>query len=217
MSQLSKLKQSRNKWKLKAMQRTDDNHYLRRELVRVKQERYRYKQALKAAQEQFRFPDSCPDERLIYLMIVDPSQLQEVRERETAKIILIMQSWEHAFCAESPADILTLYAEDAVLWGVLSPLRRDTPTAIRDYFVDVFTLIERKVAFTNPLIRIYGDTAVNTGYCTFSWIREGIVETIPARYSMTYVKRYQRWLIADHHLSTIPENGFKSVASKFGL
>lgn len=205
MSQLSKVRQSRNQWKQKAIQRIDDNRYLRRELVRVKQERDRYKQTLKTAQECFRIPDSYPDEILLYLMIVDPSQFREVRERETTKIMVIMQTWEHAFCEGSSESLLSLYAEDAVFCGALSPLRRDTPTSIRDYFEDVFTLMAHKVTFDDPLIRVYGDTAVNTGYYTFSWIREGKVEMIPARYSITYVKRYQRWLIVDHHSSVIPD------------
>ena len=34
---------------------------------------------------------------------------------------------------------------------------------------------------------------------------------IPARYSMTYVKRYQRWFIVDHHSSVIGEPSCKSI------
>jgi uncharacterized protein (TIGR02246 family) len=214
MRQLSKVRKSRNQWKHKAIQRADDNRYLCRELTRIKQERDRHKQVLKATQVRLRHPDAYPDDRLLYLMIVDPSQLQSVREREAAKITVIMQVWEQAFRAESPENILSLYAEDAVLWGALSPLRRDTPTAIRDYFTEVFTLMERKVTFIDPLIRVYGDTAVNTGYYTFSWIRDEKSETIPARYSITYVKRYQQWLIVEHHSSVKPELNLKPVLIK---
>ena len=211
MRQLSKVRKSRNQWKHKAIQRADDNRYLRRELTRIKQERDRHKQTLKAAGVRLHLPDSYPDDRLLYLMIVDPSQLQSVREREATKVMVIMQAWEQAFRAESPENILSLYAEDAVLWGALSLPRRDTPTAIREYFVEVFTLMERKVTFSDPLIRVYGDTAINTGYYTFSWIKEGQGETVPARYSMTYVKRCQRWSIVEHHSSVIGEPSLKSV------
>ena len=34
---------------------------------------------------------------------------------------------------------------------------------------------------------------------------------IPARYSMTYVKRYQRWFIVDHHSSVIGKPSCKSI------
>ena len=39
MSSQSKLRQSRERWKLKASTRADDNRYLRKELARVKNER----------------------------------------------------------------------------------------------------------------------------------------------------------------------------------
>ena len=38
------------------------------------------------------------------------------------------------------------------------------------------------------MIRVYGDTAVNTGYYTFSYTKDGETKSIPARYSFTYVK-----------------------------
>jgi hypothetical protein len=203
MSQLSKVRQSRNRWKHKAIQRADDNRYLRKELSRIKHKRDRHHQALKANQVSLRLAVSCPDEKLLYLMIVDPSQSQAVRERETANITVAMEAWALAFSADSPENILSLYAEDSVLWGTLSPQRLDTPAAIRDYFAGMFLLRERKVTFTDPLIRVYGDTAVNTGYYTLSWIRNRKAEITPAHYSMTYVKRYQRWLIVEHHSSVV--------------
>ena len=39
MSSQSKLRQSRERWKLKASARANDNRYLRKELARVKNER----------------------------------------------------------------------------------------------------------------------------------------------------------------------------------
>ena len=44
------------------------------------------------------------------------------------------------------------------------------------------------VKFGDQLIRVYGDTAVNTGYYTFSYTKDGETKSIPARYSFTYVK-----------------------------
>jgi len=41
MSQIWKLKQSRNEWKRKAVERAEQNRYLRKELARVKRERDR--------------------------------------------------------------------------------------------------------------------------------------------------------------------------------
>ena len=62
-----------------------------------------------------------------------------------------------------------------------------------------------KVAFGEQLIRIYGSTAVNTGYYTFSFVRDGEARTLPARYSFTYVNQGKNWMIVDHHSSAMPQ------------
>jgi hypothetical protein len=62
-----------------------------------------------------------------------------------------------------------------------------------------------KVAFGDQLTRVYVcDTAVNTGYYTFSYVKDGETKSLPARYSFTYVKRGDAWLIVDHHSSAVP-------------
>jgi Domain of unknown function (DUF4440) len=50
----------------------------------------------------------------------------------------------------------------------------------------------------------YGDTAVNTGYYTFAYLKDGEMKNFPARYSFTYVRNGDRWLIVDHHSSAVP-------------
>ena len=113
--------------------------------------------------------------------------------------------WAEVFVLDNPDPILALYAKDGVLWGTLSPTRRDDPAAIRDYFVKAFAALPgHKVAFGNQLIRVYGDTAVNTGYYTFSFMKEGKPTSLPARYSFTYVNQGGKWLIVDHHSSAMP-------------
>ena len=78
-------------------------------------------------------------------------------------------------------------------------------SALRDYFVTAFKVLPGlKVTFGDQLIRIYDATAVNTGYYTFSYVRDGETKTLPARYSFTYVKRGDSWLIVDHHSSAMP-------------
>ena len=56
--------------------------------------------------------------------------------------------------------------------------------ALRDYFVTAFKVLPGlKVDFGDQLIRLYGDTAVNSGYYTFSYVKDGETKTLPARYS----------------------------------
>ncbi len=95
--------------------------------------------------------------------------------------------WAGALGENDPDQVLPFYAKDAVLWGTLSPTVRSNPAALRE------------------LIRVYGGTAVNTGYYTFSFVRDGESKTLPARYSFTYVKQGKNWMIVDHHSSAMPQ------------
>jgi uncharacterized protein (TIGR02246 family) len=114
-------------------------------------------------------------------------------------------AWAQALGEDDPDKVLPLYSSDAVLWGTLSPKLRSDPTALRDYFVGAFKALSAlKVAFGDHLIRVYGNTAVNTGYYTFSYSQNGESKTFPARYSFTYVKNGDRWMIVDHHSSAMP-------------
>jgi uncharacterized protein (TIGR02246 family) len=113
--------------------------------------------------------------------------------------------WAQALGQDEPDKVLPLYASDAVLWGTLSPTVRAEPAGLRDYFVNAFKVLPGlKVAFGDQFIRVYGSTAVNTGYYTFSYVQDGQSKTLPARYSFTYVKSGEHWLIVDHHSSTMP-------------
>jgi hypothetical protein len=113
--------------------------------------------------------------------------------------------WAELFTDDNPDAILALYDKEGVLWGTLSPTRRDDPAALRDYFQRAFVALPgHKVSFGNQLIRVYGDTAVNTGYYTFSYVKDGETKSIPARYSFTYVKKGNNWMIVDHHSSAMP-------------
>jgi hypothetical protein len=81
--------------------------------------------------------------------------------------------------------VLPLYADDAVLWGTLSPTVRADRAALRDYFVGAFTALPGlKVTFGEQLIRVYGTTAVNTGYYTLSYLKDGETKSWPARYKL---------------------------------
>jgi uncharacterized protein (TIGR02246 family) len=114
-------------------------------------------------------------------------------------------TWARALGEDDPDKVLPLYSEDAVLWGTLSPKVRADRAAMRDYFVTAFKVLPGlKVSFGDQLIRVYGDTAVNTGYYSFEYVKDGEAKTFPARYSFTYVKNGDNWLIVDHHSSAMP-------------
>ena len=102
--------------------------------------------------------------------------------------------WGRVLGEDDPDKVLPLYADDAVLWGTLSPMVRSDRAALRDYFVTAFRVL--------PGLKVtFGD---HTGYYTFSYSKDGEVKTLPARYSFTYINNGERWLIVDHHSSAMP-------------
>jgi uncharacterized protein (TIGR02246 family) len=116
-----------------------------------------------------------------------------------------IMKWGDTLGQNDPDKVVALYAPDAVLWGTLSPTVRADHAALRDYFVTAFKVLPNlKVAFGEQLIRVYGTTAVNTGYYTFSYLKDGESKTLPARYSFTLVKDGEKWMIVDHHSSAMP-------------
>lgn len=115
------------------------------------------------------------------------------------------KQWAEVFAQNDPDKILALYAKDGVLWGTLSPAVRSDVASMRAYFVAAFAALPKaKVSFGDQLIRVYGNTAVNTGSYTFSFTKDGETKSIPARYSFTYVKDGDTWRIVDHHSSAMP-------------
>jgi uncharacterized protein (TIGR02246 family) len=114
--------------------------------------------------------------------------------------------WAEAVASQDPDPVVALYDDEtAVLWGTISPTRLDGKPGIRGYFERAFKVLPGlKAAFGDQNIRVLGDTAVNTGYYTFSFMKDGETKTLPARYSFTYVRRPWGWMIVDHHSSKMP-------------
>ena len=115
------------------------------------------------------------------------------------------ERWGTVFAENNPDTIVAFYAKDGVLWGTLSSSVRSDPVAVKAYFVSAFQALPKAtVKFGDQAIRVYGNTAINTGYYTFSYTKDGETKSIPARYSFTYVKDGNDWKIVDHHSSTLP-------------
>ena len=113
--------------------------------------------------------------------------------------------WGQTLGQNDPDKVVLLYAPDGVLWGTISTTLRSDRAALREYFVTAFKALPGlRVTFGEQLIRVYGGTAVNTGYYTFSYVKDGETKTLPARYSFTLVKDGENWMIVDHHSSVIP-------------
>lgn len=115
------------------------------------------------------------------------------------------QAWAAAMTNHDVARVVALYDSKAVLWGTRSPTLRDSPATVRGYFNILRTVPPSyKAVLGEQRIRVYGDTAINTGTYTFSEVRDGKEITRPARFSFVYRRVGGRWLIVDHHSSAVP-------------
>lgn len=126
------------------------------------------------------------------------------KDNANQDIVDFLGIWTRAFSAASPHAIVSLYADDASLWGTLSPIRRADTDAIYDYFDQAFIFSERSVEFHDWHIRRFTDIALCSGAYTFSLKKAGEQLIIPSRYSMALAKRPQGWRIVEHHSSAMP-------------
>ena len=111
-------------------------------------------------------------------------------------------AWRAA--SRDSARIRAMYDSDAVLWGTSAKTVAPNPPAIAEYFKDAEKRPNARVAFGEQHIRVYGDVAVNTGYYTFSDVRDGQQVSVPARFTMVFRNRDGKWLIVGHHSSRVP-------------
>lgn len=111
------------------------------------------------------------------------------------------QQWVEGISKGDPDYMVSLYADDAILHGTVSPVVREGHAPIREYFAALSS--PPTMSFVEPQhIRVYDDVAVNTGnYET----RIGDAAPVQLRYSFVYQKVGDQWLIIDHHSSRMPE------------
>jgi hypothetical protein len=108
-------------------------------------------------------------------------------------------------------EISSLYTKDATLIGADAPEVRNSPEEIRRYFKNFTQLPNLAITGYSGSVRIYGDSAVETGYYTFAYDKGEKREAVPARFSIHYRRVNGEWKIDDHHSSRLP-----NAASKQG-
>jgi len=144
---------------------------------------------------------------LVSFLLLNMNSMVQAGDKED--VLAAMNMWKQNLAvgtADDPSKILSLYAKDGILWGTISAKLRDNPALIKDYFVNAYKKLPKlTVEFIDPHVRVYGNTAINTGYYTFSFEKNGEMKTLPARYSFSLVKRDGKWLLADHHSSGMPK------------
>lgn len=127
-----------------------------------------------------------------------PAVAEEKREPPA-----IAEQWAAAFSKGDLEALMSLYGEDALMWGTSASKLRKGSIAIRQYYAQLlkaFPGIRVSLAETSP--RVYGDAGVNSGSYTMRRVlHDGRVNVTSARFTMIYVWRGGKWLIVDHHSS----------------
>lgn len=113
--------------------------------------------------------------------------------------------WIDAFNRRSSADIVALYAADAVFFGTSSQVLRDRPELVRDYFKGLASQGDAVISMGDHRVQVFGLIAINTGYYTRTTQQDGRAVQTPARFSFVYEKRDGQWMIVNHHSSAFPQ------------
>ncbi|MEC8427347.1 MAG: SgcJ/EcaC family oxidoreductase [Pseudomonadota bacterium] len=117
------------------------------------------------------------------------------------EITALFDKWNAALQSGSPKNVVDLYKHDAILLPTISNLVRHNHKEIEDYFV-LFLEQGPQGKINEFNIRLYGEIATNSGIYTFT-LRDG--SEVQARFTFVYEWNGERWLIAEHHSSRMPE------------
>jgi uncharacterized protein (TIGR02246 family) len=132
-----------------------------------------------------------------------PAPSVEPRTQEKPERPAVAEQWAAAFTKGDLDALMSLYDEDALLWGTSASKMRKGSSAIREYYAQLlqaFPGIRVSLAETSP--RVFGDAGVNSGSYTMHRVsRGGRINVTSARFTMVYVWRRGKWLIVDHHSS----------------
>jgi len=112
-------------------------------------------------------------------------------------------AWVEAFNSRDAARVASLYDSDAILFDVADSKSRSGAAGIAEYYKANVQRSTQRAALGERTIRVFGDTAIDSGTMTFFEMRDGQATTAPARYSLTYRNRGGKWLIVDHQLALI--------------
>jgi uncharacterized protein (TIGR02246 family) len=114
------------------------------------------------------------------------------------------KAWQTAYDSRDPKRIVSLYDAQAVLWGTTAKTIASDPNAVWEYFKGAASRPNARVVIGEQHIRVFGDTAFNSGYYTFTDIRDGQSIPRPSRFTFVFHRQEGQWLLVAHHSSAMP-------------
>jgi len=120
----------------------------------------------------------------------------------SAQVAAATAEWISTFNTRDAARISALYAPDAILWGTVSKTIRTTPGEILEYFEESSAKRPSlRMVLGEYHVRLYGDIAINSGYYSSHNPVDGKEVVIPMRFTFTYRREGEHWMIVNHHSS----------------
>ncbi|HYW21492.1 MAG TPA: SgcJ/EcaC family oxidoreductase [Nodularia sp. (in: cyanobacteria)] len=120
------------------------------------------------------------------------------------EIAELFNRWNKSLQTGDPNLVTQNYARNAILLPTVSNQVRRNHEEIQDYFEKFLTQKPiGKINYRN--IRLYCGVAIDSGTYTFTLRNNGQSQELPARYTFVYNRVGNRWLIAEHHSSAMPE------------
>jgi hypothetical protein len=118
----------------------------------------------------------------------------------------LLRGWEACLNAADLDGIISLYADDAVLWGTFSDVIRNTPALIREYYQVLYRKKNLKVKFGSSTSRSFGKAVLYSGEYEFTYEDNELI-ICPARFSFVFYKDNDSvYKIVDHHSSLTPKS-----------
>ena len=119
----------------------------------------------------------------------------------TLTVSSLFDQWNTAIKTKDPAQVLELYAPNAVLLPTLSNTVCDTPEKITTYF-NHFLAKGPEGKIDDSHTRHLGDIAIHSGIYTFTFSDQS---SATARFTYVYQHVDNNWKIIEHHSSLLPE------------
>jgi len=141
---------------------------------------------------------------LIVMAVLAACQPYPANNQKADDIKLAFNTWIGDVNHKDMQKLLSLYDVHADLHPTLSEKLRSSPGEIEDYFQHFLALQELHAEVGNSHIQVFDNVAINDGFYTFSFKKNGKSQILKARYSFTYLKEGDGWKIIDHHSSIVP-------------
>ncbi|MBE9201409.1 SgcJ/EcaC family oxidoreductase [Nodularia sp. LEGE 06071] len=144
---------------------------------------------------------------LAFASIVPPTPVQaqtNCPKVTRPEIAGLFDRWNRSLQTGDPNLVTQNYARNAILLPTVSNQVRRNHEEIQDYFVKF--LQQKPVGKINyRSIRLYCGVAIDSGTYTFTVVNNDQIQEVPARYTFVYNRVGNKWLIAEHHSSAMPE------------